>query len=165
MKILIVSLPRTGSTALMYQLAKEKNLFHIFEPFSLSNDQDHYTSDMDNVIVKTIINQHPPEIKYPDRISWLSEFVTEFDEVILLTRRDLQACAESFAYLCYHWKTRRFRHVDTYVWEPSPNLDSITHQILKHDEELKNLSQILNIPITYYEDIFDPNSTNRLRMT
>jgi hypothetical protein len=149
----------------MKKIAEERNLFAIFEPFSLGNNQDHYGSEMNDVVVKTIINQHPPEFKYEQRIEWLSKFVTEFDEVILLTRRDLKACAESFAYLCHHWKTRRFRHVDTYVWEPSPNLDSITNHILQHNEELKNLSQILNIPITYYEDIFDPNSTNRLRKT
>jgi hypothetical protein len=39
----------------------------------------------------------------------------------------------------------------------------ITQHILDHDQELKNLSQILNLPVTYYEDLFDPKSESRLR--
>jgi hypothetical protein len=163
MKILIVALPRTGSTSLMHRIAEERKLTPIFEPFNQRTEQNRYLLDLEDVVVKTIINQKPKDIPYEDRIPWISELVTEFNEVILLSRRDLKGCAESFAYLCYHWNTRKFKHTESYVWEPSPNLEMITQHILDHDQELKNLSQILNLPVTYYEDLFDPKSESRLR--
>lgn len=163
MKILIVALPRTGSTSLMYRIAEERKLTPIFEPFNQRTEQHRYLPFMEDVVVKTIINQKPKDIPYQDRIRWIPELVGEFNEVILLSRQDLKGCAESFAYLCHHWNIRRFKHTESYVWEPSPNLEIITQHILGHDRELKNLSQILNLPITYYEDLFDPKSESRLR--
>ena len=147
----------------MHRIAEERKLTPIFEPFNQRTEQNRYLPDMEDVVVKTIINQKPKDIPYEDRIPWISELVTEFNEVILLSRRDLKGCAESFAYLCYHWNIRKFKHTESYVWEPSPNLEMITQHILDHDQELKNLSQILNLPVTYYEDLFDPKSESRLR--
>ena len=77
MKVLIISLPRTGSTSLMYKIAKEKNLVPLFEPFDGSNRVLYYGQD--NIVLKTIVCHHPNNI----------ELSKEFDEVILLSRKNL----------------------------------------------------------------------------
>ena len=56
MSILIIALPRTGSTSLLYRLAKEKGLKPLFEPFDGSNRVS-YNNEKD-VVVKTIICHH-----------------------------------------------------------------------------------------------------------
>ncbi len=105
MRILIISLPRTGSTSLLYKLAKDKNLKPLFEPFDGSN-RVKYNGE-DNVVVKTIISHHSNNIK-------LSE---EFDQVILLSRKNLLECAESHAYQTYFSKVKNYNSNNEYYYE------------------------------------------------
>jgi len=56
MRILIISLPRTGSTSLLHKISKEREFRAIFEPFD-GSDRFLYDDDMNNVVVKTIIHQ------------------------------------------------------------------------------------------------------------
>jgi hypothetical protein len=160
MKILIISLPRTGSSNLLFSLANEKNLKPVIEPFNSNiwnKENNHvnriYHSNDDNVIVKTIIFQHP------DNLS-LSK---EFDEVILLSRKNLTDCAESWSYLEYKKKQNGFEFNQPYFWEKTPNYIEELENIIKWNKELTFISNELNIPITYYEDLYDVNDKNRLR--
>lgn len=50
-----------------------------------------------------------------------------------------------------------------YIWNETPNFDKCYSDIIKWDTTLKMISTKLDIPITYYEDIYDLNSENRLR--
>ena len=93
-KILIIALPRTGSTSLLDKISNEKNLTPLFEPFDktgrvLYNGQS-------NVVVKTIINQHPNNF----------ELSKEFDEIILLSRKNLKEHIESHSYRIYFSKKK-----------------------------------------------------------
>jgi hypothetical protein len=154
MSILIISLPRTGSTSLLYKLASERMLTPIFEPFDGTN-RFNYNGEK-NVIVKTIVPHHPANLK-------LSE---EFDEVILLSRRNLLECTESHAYQTYFSKTKNYNSNTQYYYEdvPSDIFEMCYIDIIKWDTELIKLSDELHIPITYYEDIFDIYSKDRLRL-
>jgi hypothetical protein len=49
------------------------------------------------------------------------------------------------------------------LWEKTPNYDVEFEFIKKCNSELTYLSEKLGIPITYYEDIYDVNDSNRLR--
>jgi hypothetical protein len=153
MKVLIISLPRTGSTSLLYKLASEKGLKPLFEPFDGSN-RVKYNGESD-VVVKTIISHHSNNLK-------LSK---EFDEVILLSRKNLLECAESHAYQTYFSKVKNYNSNHPYYYEDV--IDSVFKvcydDIIRWDVELSELSKQTNIPISYYEDIFDVNSDNRLR--
>jgi hypothetical protein len=168
MKVLIISLPRTGSSKLLFSLAKEKNLKPVFEPFSnfkkkviknrwtKENDdiiRTYHQSD-NNIIVKTIIFQHP------DNLS-LSK---EFDEIILLSRKDLISCAESWVYFLKNrkngfdaWMPYTFEGIDT------EEIKSELNRLIEYDFTLKQISNTINIPITYYEDLYDLNNPDRLR--
>jgi hypothetical protein len=160
MRILIISLPRTGSTSLLKNISKSKKLKEVFEPFDGTN-RFPYDDMMDNVVVKTIVLFQRP-IGVLDYNEWILEFAKKFDEVILLSRKNLIECAESHAYAVFNRK-RGFTSNTPYVWEETPNFDKCYSDIIKWDNALKIISTKLDIPITYYEDIYDLNSNNRLR--
>ena len=162
MNILIISLPRTGSTELGKKLAIDNKLVYNFEPFNPLN-KINTQNNIHNSVVKTIIFHKPNSIKESDRISWLIELVSKFEKTILLSRKDLKACAESWSYLNYKMKTSNFSSISPYIWEKTPNYDDAFYNIKLWNEELNHISEKTNIPITYYEDIYDLNDKNRLR--
>lgn len=163
MKILIIALPRTGSTALGETLLKKHKLKkYLFEPF-VPNSKEKYNQQDTNVVVKTLVYQIPKNVEEENRLEWLINLTKEFDETILLSRRDLKACGESWSYLSYFNETKKFMFKDSYVWEPTPYDDLAQKQVISFDKDLKYISEKTNVPITYYEDIYDVNSEERLR--
>jgi len=152
MKILIISLPRTGSTSLLYKIAKERNLKPFFEPFD-GTGRVIYNNE-NNSVVKTIISHHSNNL----------ELINRFDEVILLNRRNLKELIESHSYQTYFSKTG-YNSNNPYVYKQPPQeiINLCTSDILNWNEEINYLSENIKIPITYYEDIFDNTSKDRLR--
>lgn len=153
MSILIIALPRTGSTSLLYKLAKKNNLNPLFEPFDKTG-RVNYNGEK-NIVLKTIICHHPNNL----------ELSKGFDEVILLSRKNILECTESHAYQTYFSKTKNYNSNNEYYYEevPSKIFQLCYNDIIKWNEELNELSLKLNIPITYYEDLYDLNDKNRLR--
>lgn len=152
MRVLIIALPRTGSTSLLYKIAKERNLKPFFEPFD-GTGRVVYNNE-DNSIVKTIIPHHSNNL----------ELINTFDEVTLLNRRNLKELIESHAYQT-HFSKMGYNSNNPYVYKQPPQeiVNLCTSDILNWNEQIVYLSEITNIPITYYEDIFDGNSNDRLR--
>ena len=153
MSILIIALPRTGSTSLLYKLAKENGFTPLFEPFDNSN-RFPYNGEK-KVVLKTIICHHPNNF----------ELSKEFDEIILLSRKNILECAESHAYQTYFSKTKNYNSNNPYYYEqvPADIFELCYNDVLKWNNDLKQLSDKLNIPITYYEDIYNINHSDRLR--
>ena len=81
MKILIIALPRTGSTSLGETMRKKYNIKkYLFEPFNpRSIGIERYNSNENNIVVKTLVFQSLDEIKQEDRIEWLINLTKEFD--------------------------------------------------------------------------------------
>jgi hypothetical protein len=154
MSVLIIALPRTGSTSLLDKISKEKGFKPLFEPFD-GTDRVVYNKEKD-VVVKTIICHHPNNL----------ELSQEFDEVILLSRKNLKECAESHAYQTHFSKTKNYHSNNPYVYEETPKdvFDLCYNDILKWTDDLEKLSSQLNIPISYYEDLFNPSGDGRLRI-
>jgi hypothetical protein len=152
MKILIISLPRTGSTSLLYKIAKDRNLKPFFEPFDGTNRVIY--NNENNSVVKTIISHHSNNL----------ELINRFDEVILLNRRNLKELIESHSYQTYFSKTG-YNSNNPYVYKQPPQeiINLCTSDILNWNEEINYISDVTKIPIIYYEDIFDNNSKDRLR--
>jgi hypothetical protein len=153
MSILIIALPRTGSTSLLNKLSKERGLKPLFEPFD-NTDRVKYNNEK-NIVLKTIICHHPNNI----------DLCKEFDEIILLSRKNLLECAESHAYQTHFSKTKNYNSNKPYLYEniPSDIFELCYRDILKWSDDLEKLSSQLNIPITYYEDIYDRTHSDRLR--
>jgi hypothetical protein len=82
-----------------------------------------------------------------------------FDKIILLSRKNLTECAESLSYANYF---KNF--TQTYKWIKTPNLNKNIKLVEKFNDEMIKLSTIINLNITYYEDVFDVNSEDRLRI-
>jgi hypothetical protein len=155
MKILLITLPRTGSTSLLKSLSEEYNLKSISEPFNLSskNIEEYKNFDWeaaDGICVKTHINHKD--------ILFYSNLVKLFDRVILVSRKNLKLCAESLSY-ANHFKN----FSEKYEWVNTPNLVDNIKLVKKFDDDLKKLSELINIDVLYYENLFDVNSENRLR--
>lgn len=160
MKILIVSLPRTGSTNLMYTLAKENGIKDLFEPFDGSN-RVMYHEKMDNIVLKTIVDQQPDHnVEY---LEFINDLIGKFDKVILLSRKNLQECAESHAYFVHNKGKDGFTSTSEYFWEPTPVDNLCLKNIIRWNGILEKISDLYKIPITYYEDIYDTKSFKRLR--
>lgn len=162
MNILIISLPRTGSTELGKEVSNKRKLKYECEPFN-SGNRLFTDTDLNNIVLKTILFHLPIYVEESNRINWLIQLSKNFNEVILLSRRNLIACAESWAYLQYNEKQKSFKANSPYLWEKTPNYDEEFNFIKKCNSELEFISQKLNIPITYYEDIYNENNSNRLR--
>lgn len=155
MKIVLITLPRTGSTSLLKNISEEYNLEVINEPFNSSNDnlEKYKNFDWNNateICVKTHINHKD--------ISFYSDFVKLFDKVILVSRKNLKSCAESLSYANYF---RNFS--EKYEWVSTPNLNENIELVKKFDNDLKKLSNLISVNILYYEDLFDINSEDKLR--
>ncbi len=155
MKILLITLPRTGSTSLLKNISEEQKLNPISEPFNdvngnLENYKNHNWKNTNNICVKTHINHKD--------IPFYLEFIKYFDEVILLSRKDLKACAESLSY-ANHFQS----FTEKYKWIKTPNLNENIKLVKQFNEELEKLSKLTNIKISYYEDLFDSESEDKLR--
>ena len=167
MKILIIALARSGSTSLMKNIAKENNLNPMFEPFNYNHENKNiYNSNDNNIVLKTLVGQYPNSEPFSNLETlkkwedWIVDFSKDFDKVIILSRKNLNNAAESFsvASINNNW-------FDKYEYTELPNLLEAKKHIYYTVRFLKNVSIRLNIPFTYYEDIFDENSKDRLRQT
>jgi hypothetical protein len=155
MKILLITLPRTGSTSLLKNLSEQYHLKAISEPFNPSTKNLEQYENFDwntanEICVKTHINHKD--------ILFYSNFVKLFDRIILVSRKDLKLCAESLSYANYFGNFS-----EKYEWINTPNLIDNIRLVKKFDADLKKLSELININILYYEDLFDINSENKLR--
>lgn len=165
MRVLIIALPRTGSTSLLKKLSKQYKLKSLFEPFIGASKYD-YSDTLKNIVVKTMMYHLPP--KSDNVIDGYIQLSSKFDEVTLLSRRNLNECAESWAYLQEHNRPNimsGFNSIKHYIWDP-PSDDKIQKAldfVVNLHSELEKISEVLNIPITYYEDIYDVNSHEKYR--
>jgi tRNA (Thr-GGU) A37 N-methylase len=78
--------------------------------------------------------------------------------VILLSRKDLNALAESLSYANYFQN-----FTEKYKWIKTPNLNENIKLVKEFNEELEKLSKLTNIKISYYEDLFNLESEDKLR--
>jgi hypothetical protein len=163
MKVLIISLPRTGSSNLQKKISEENNLKLIYEPY---NPKGYYgpefSLDEDNIIIKTLF-LHPFN-RTNDLIEWFNELSRNFDETILLSRKNLKECAESWAYFLHNNTLNKFSSEDPYIWELTPNFEKAYESIIEQNNQLIELSKKLNIDIKYYEDLYQNEKSGKLRV-
>jgi len=138
MKVLIVSLPRTGSTNLLLSLGRLLNLKTYSEPFEKKYVGEDYKFNQPHII-KTMIND-------------LKVNPLDFDKVIILARKDLKAQLESFTFALKNDKWHENYKVNDIeiVKEYYYNFNAMRLNIEK-------LSKEINIPITWYEDLYSGN--------
>ena len=173
MKVLIVGLPRSGTTSLQNSFS-DQGYTKINEPYNyaldISNQKlvnktinyDYPPKEVieeDNVIVKTIVG-HIADIWEHDWYSFIIEFSKHFDKVILLDRLQFEEHLMSVVHLKY--KLSKGESVRQKWIRDDINDDFLAgymaaggDELLKNDKaQLKRISDKLNIPITYYENLY-----------
>ena len=88
------------------------------------------------------------------------DFAKEFDYIILLDRKNLEEHKESFLHLYYRIDTLQ-PTMQKWTMDSIPKkykeefeIDNRYYDLELQKEQIKKLSELLNIPITYYEDLY-----------
>jgi len=158
-RILIITIPRSGSVSLLLGLSESLKLKKIGEPFNRHLWKEYPSIDLDNVIVKTFIDQLPPNVE--NCIKFYIELSKKFDKTILVTRENILEAAQSYAYHSKH--STQVGWVNRYYFDDTDlEIDSIYNWYVENTNNLKKLSQKLKIELDTYENIFsgNPNKIN-----
>ena len=187
MKTLIINASRTGSTSLHKKLLKERKCKGYFNPWA-TGEEPNILWSLESFVLKCGVIYSP--IRHQEdghrlffmqqQVNWFKELAEKFDEVILLTRKDTLAHIESYLHLIANNNTDVFtaaKNGDPYAFTSTKqwvfNKDDYDKQTIQRayqdiadqNKLLRMLSKQLNIPLSYYEDYFDPNSKERYRRT
>jgi len=163
MKILIIGTSRSGTTSLR-RAFKDQDYHTIGEPFNelVTGDREyplHELSQYKNLCVKTLCDQIPKNLDI-NFLDFITLFSKEFNKIILLDRKNFIEHHKSFVHM--HWRLSRNESVHQ-SWEQSliPEKFEKNHNYHcrhKHldlqKEQIGEISDILNIPITWYEDLY-----------
>lgn len=178
MKILILALPRTGSSSLLRKIHKQ-NYIGFFEPYGLPAKKNYNypyplkeLSENKNVVVKQMICDIPnvkdfpieffphPHVNPTLYVLQQYDFTKYFDKVILLDRKDTIEHLESYIHVLYKLDKKESVHSK---WQKNDVPKEWTEKIIKENKhnqfyimksEILLLSKKLNIDITWYEDLF-----------
>ena len=174
MKILILGTPRSGSTSLVKFIdshIKLSNYQMFIEPFNVNlypnkeydKDRDTilYLTKVDNILVKGLFllgHEEYPTKSFNDIYEYLKWCYSYFDKIIILDRKDKLAQSESFVVNETSMRERGIGwHVpkiyDVEKIEPS-YIKTMIDRYTESSKILKEISDINNFPIFYYEDIF-----------
>jgi hypothetical protein len=166
MRLLLINLPRTGSTTLHTRLVKEYRALGIFNPFDGTNRTK--ILDRDNIVVKSGI-LYPEGLTYEGRVNFYIDLIDKFDKTILLSRKNSKEHLESWLHMRKYntFKTEKFNSQSKYTFDPS-NHSPEEYKLAKEELNtwnniLEHISEMVNIPISYYEDFFSRDSSERYR--
>ena len=130
-----------------------------------------------SLVIKCLINQTPLHLDVKtdeDMIGFYVDWSKEFDKTILLSRKNIKEHWESWLNLMYRfyqthkepWPGDRAKEPNwvqnvhkKWYWDAIPQdfIDlqtPIKYKFEQHHESIKVISERLNIPITYYEDLY-----------
>ena len=174
MKILIISLPRTGSTVMVDLLSDKLNLMGYNEPLRSSRSKFEHEEffktlkNTNNIVVKDIIDYRPHTISIEEYNKWVVGYCEMFDKVVFLSRRNEKDHIESYINLLFqNQKYNENNNITHYPWNVRYMYEDIPTDFidnsLKSDEfkdfmeqrqRIIDLSKELNKELIWYEDIF-----------
>lgn len=153
MRVLIIGTHRSGTTNLTRTLGKVCNLLYVGEPWNYGlwkKETYKYPEVLKRfTLVKTIIEHVPYNLQGISIFDFYADLVTYFDNVIILTRRDRVAMAESRA----HAIARNQWQVKYSIDDPSKlylDMDTVNERC----DLIIKVAKSLSIPITWYEDLY-----------
>lgn len=158
MKILLICLPRTGSTSINdYFKVSNKDFITFSEPFNEKGRFGFFKyNDVikhDNVFVKHIFTQKPKDLPTISDFELFEKFRLDFDKIVFLDRKNIKEQAESLS-----------KAVVTGVWHANyiyseeeghnRNLKNETINLTYLKEEMLKIYDENKFKMFYYEDIF-----------
>jgi hypothetical protein len=162
MRILIVGIPRSGTTSVYNSIKSQySELPSFYEPWFWRKNGEIDIDSYKDLLIKTLIYQKPNPIlkrgyQLIDCLDFYRELVPKFDKVILLSRRNLNEAAVSYDYA---FKSKN--------WQTEYSTDSLPKQWTIHMYEvISNRIEVLgnefNLKVWYYEDLFNANNINTI---
>lgn len=156
MNILIVAISRSGSTTLTEMLSEILDYKSFHEPFNyispklIEINKSFPRIISDNSIVKTIVTQSPKTVN--NSIDFLLGYSRGFDKVILLSRKNKQHVYESLLHNYINNLNGNWH--DEYFYENMKESTAVRSIVDKQYMYINKLSKLLNIPITWYENLY-----------
>ena len=156
---LIIGIPRSGTSSLMKSISSANNLPFIYEPFRFGTT----ITDTKNMVIKTQLHQID-KIIYTGNVTsehlekcilFYIEFSKQFDNIILINRKDIKSQCESLS--AHHNgidEKEKYVYIEKVYDEKSKSLHDNIELINKY---LIKLSEIIEIPIDTYEDVYYGN--------
>lgn len=167
MRILIIGTPRSGTSTLMRALSSSTGYKQYIEPWNPTIKQEMlpYPYDWnDDIVVKTIVWDIPENYcQYESNSVFYKELVKDFDRVVILGRKSREDLLFSFAY------QRNLDELHNYTRPPGSwlfpyhldprkiNLEPYRKEVERVCNSLLEVSKDLDIPITWYEDLYCDN--------
>ena len=183
MKVLILGQPRTGTSSLLYKIS-EQGFSRISEPYNRVLHKNKYPwplrwdSYKTDIVVKHLVfsdkhrGQQLPSSRYTkDNKFSISLFAKQFDKIILLDRKEYKTHLESYINLHYKIKNSLSSIHIKYKYEDIPS--EYINNFLKSNQQLdlidgkeilRELSIILNTPITWYEELYGDDRKKSLEI-
>ena len=157
--ILIISGPRTGSTNLLKSIGSAYNKKERFEP-DIVKKWPPYDSSNDVVKFVPVWAEHIGNggdllSNYTSFYKGVIDSTKEFNTIILLSRRNREEQLESLYVLGkYQYTVNKKWGIEKEIDKQSHYWKYITNWMYHLDIVMNNLSQDLNIPIDYCEDVY-----------
>jgi hypothetical protein len=158
MKILLIGIPRSGTTTLMDSIGSSLKLYIKNEPFNEASNKASnkdvnwdYTPE-NNVIVKSLMG-----INVNNPIEFYKNYSRLFDKTILLSRKNTQEAVESYSFqalqtrdIPFSWNEEKY----TYTQTDDSRIIQYRNWMISMKNNLESLSKELNIEIDWYEDLY-----------
>lgn len=165
MKIILIALPRTGSTSIVeYFKHTNKNFKTFSEPFNQNGKEGYYSYKQvikpKNVFVKHLFEQIPKDLYNLNDKEVFEKIREDFDKIVFLDRKNIKEQSESLskAITTGIWHTK-------YIYSEKEGhcnrLDYSLSILLERKENMITVQKNYGYKIFYYEDIFY-NKSNML---
>lgn len=160
MKIQIIGPPRSGTTCLYFSLLGSiKYTMGIFEPLNPGWNYDLTSFSKLEHHVK-VINNHQTVLIEKNIVGannfgldFYKTYLKNFDRIILLGRKDIEDQAKSYKYS----STTDNWHLPYSL--PKDNYKDMIPILQSQNKLISQLSNYLEVPIVYYEDLYSNNKT------
>lgn len=147
--ILIIAVPRSGSTNLLQSISSAYNYEYLFEPRPIQLHTRRWEVK-DSQVVKVISYPH---LKYP---TFYKDIINQYQRTILLSRYNIKEQVESLAILLNRderiphtkWNEDELKHIST------DTIEKTKKGIIANRVQLEKISKEFNLPINYYEDVY-----------
>lgn len=172
MKILILGVPRSGTTSMFKSFQNEfKDWTSISEPWVIINDTNKVDIDShENLLIKTQIYQQPNlsirikeegirNYQWIDAFDFYKSIIPKFDKVILLNRKNSEDAAISYSY-----------SFGTHIWQQS--YKPVIHQLQDVplrigmygvlNKRMERIRKEFGLKIWYYEDLYHENNSETI---
>jgi len=155
MRILIIATPRSGSTVLTNTISKLLDCVEYHEPYNskhpVKSPVEFIKKLPSSVVVKTMIHHVP--FDGIGSIDFYKKEINHYDKVILLSRQDVRSSYESYNHNINENFNGNWHQPYKYK---ERDLDlNLYNSYLKWTSTLIDYSLAVNLPITWYEDLYN----------